>query len=40
MSTWRPADTVESAVAWKAALERKDGPTAWSSPVRLAAPAA
>ncbi|MBN7770916.1 transketolase [Marinobacter daepoensis] len=28
MSTWRPADTVESAVAWKAALERKDGPTA------------
>lgn len=28
MSTWRPADTVESAIAWKAALERKDGPTA------------
>ncbi|NWN91074.1 transketolase [Marinobacter adhaerens] len=28
MSTWRPADAVESAVAWKAALERKDGPTA------------
>jgi transketolase len=28
MSTWRPADTVESAVAWKAALERTDGPTA------------
>jgi len=28
MSTWRPADTVESAVAWKAALERHDGPTA------------
>ncbi|MES2918505.1 MAG: transketolase [Pseudomonadota bacterium] len=28
MSLWRPADTVESAVAWKAALERKDGPTA------------
>ncbi len=27
MSTWRPADAVESAVAWKAALERKDGPT-------------
>jgi transketolase len=25
---WRPADTVESAVSWKAALERKDGPTA------------
>ena len=28
MSMWRPADTVESAVAWKAALERTDGPTA------------
>ncbi|MFL1403922.1 transketolase [Marinobacter sp. M1N3S26] len=28
MSTWRPADTVETAVAWKAALERTDGPTA------------
>ncbi len=28
MSLWRPADTVESAVAWKAALERQDGPTA------------
>ncbi|MGH8492546.1 MAG: transketolase [Moraxellaceae bacterium] len=28
MSLWRPADTVESAVAWKAALERNDGPTA------------
>ncbi len=28
MSTWRPADAVESAVAWKAAIERKDGPTA------------
>lgn len=28
MSMWRPADTVESAVAWKAALERNDGPTA------------
>ena len=28
MSTWRPADAVESAVAWKAALERTDGPTA------------
>ena len=27
MSTWRPCDQVESAVAWKAALERKDGPT-------------
>jgi transketolase len=28
MSTWRPCDQVESAVAWKAALERQDGPTA------------
>ncbi|HCW88908.1 MAG TPA: transketolase, partial [Marinobacter sp.] len=28
MSTWRPADTVETAVAWKAALERQEGPTA------------
>lgn len=28
MSTWRPADTVESAVAWQHALERQDGPTA------------
>jgi len=28
MSTWRPADAVESAIAWKAALMRKDGPTA------------
>jgi len=28
MSTWRPCDAVESAVAWKAALERTDGPTA------------
>ncbi len=28
MSVWRPCDTVESAVAWKAALERRDGPTA------------
>ena len=27
MSVWRPADTVESAVAWKAAIERKTGPT-------------
>lgn len=24
---WRPCDTVESAVAWKAGIERKDGPT-------------
>ena len=28
MNTWRPCDTVESAVAWKVALERKDGPSA------------
>jgi transketolase len=28
MSLWRPCDTVESAVAWKSALERKGGPTA------------
>ncbi len=28
MSVWRPADDVESAVAWKAALERQFGPTA------------
>jgi len=27
MSLWRPCDTVETAVAWKAAVERKDGPT-------------
>ncbi|MBO1520648.1 transketolase [Oceanisphaera pacifica] len=27
MSTWRPCDQVESAVAWKAAIERQDGPT-------------
>ncbi len=27
MSVWRPCDTVETAVAWKAAIERKDGPT-------------
>lgn len=26
MSTWRPADQVESAVAWKYAIERNDGP--------------
>lgn len=25
---WRPADTVEAAISWKAALEYKDGPTA------------
>ena len=27
MSVWRTADTVESAVAWKYAIERKTGPT-------------
>lgn len=27
MHVWRPCDAVESAVAWKAAIERKDGPT-------------
>jgi len=28
MSVWRPCDNVESAVAWKAAIERRRGPTA------------
>lgn len=28
MSLWRPCDQVESAVAWKYAIERQDGPTA------------
>ncbi|PSS57613.1 transketolase [Pseudomonas sp. BBP2017] len=28
LDTWRPADAVESAVSWKHALERKDGPSA------------
>lgn len=28
LSVWRPCDAVECAVAWQAALERKDGPTA------------
>ena len=28
LQTWRPCDQVESAVAWKAAVERKDGPSA------------
>ncbi|MDE1479222.1 transketolase [Xenorhabdus bovienii] len=28
MSTWRPCDQVESAVAWKYAIERQNGPTA------------
>lgn len=27
MNTWRPCDSVESAVAWKSAIERLDGPT-------------
>ncbi|WFB50189.1 transketolase [Vibrio coralliilyticus] len=27
MSTWRPCDQVESVVAWKLAIERKDAPT-------------
>lgn len=27
MSVWRPCDAVESAVAWKKAIERQDGPT-------------
>jgi transketolase len=27
MSTWRPCDQVESAVAWKLAIERQDGPS-------------
>ncbi|NVK21951.1 MAG: transketolase, partial [Kangiellaceae bacterium] len=30
MSVWRPCDAVETAVAWKAAIERRDGPTALS----------
>jgi transketolase len=28
MDVWRPCDTVETAVAWAAAIERTDGPTA------------
>lgn len=27
MQAWRPCDAVESAVAWKAAIERRDGPS-------------
>lgn len=27
MQVWRPCDAVESAVAWKAAIERQDGPS-------------
>jgi transketolase len=28
LAVWRPCDTVESAIAWGAAIERRDGPTA------------
>ena len=28
LHTWRPCDTVESAVSWKHAIERREGPTA------------
>ena len=28
ISVWRPCDSVEAAVAWQAAIERRDGPTA------------
>ena len=28
LHTWRPCDTVESAVCWKVALQRRDGPSA------------
>ena len=28
LNAWRPCDSVESAVSWKSAIERKDGPTA------------
>jgi len=28
MTVWRPADTVETAVAWRAAIEHKNGPSA------------
>jgi transketolase len=27
MSVWRPCDAAETAVAWKAGIERRDGPT-------------
>ena len=27
MSVWRPCDNVETAVAWKAAIEKQNGPT-------------
>jgi len=28
LNAWRPCDTVEAAVAWRAAIERRDGPSA------------
>ncbi|MFK8047354.1 MAG: transketolase [Halioglobus sp.] len=28
LETWRPCDTVESAVCWKSAIERREGPSA------------
>jgi transketolase len=28
MDVWRPCDTVETTIAWQAAIERRDGPTA------------
>jgi len=28
LETWRPCDTIESAVCWKSAIERSDGPSA------------
>ncbi len=31
---WRPCDAVESAVAWRAAIQRVDGPRAWCSRAR------
>src|SRR5258708_15957793 len=27
MAVWRPCDQLETAIAWKAAIERRDGPT-------------
>jgi len=27
MDVWRPCDTVETLIAWAAAIERRDGPT-------------
>ena len=37
---WRPCDAVESAMAWKAAIERKDGPSPGVLAADAAAPAA